>query len=59
MCCSCNNAILKEIGGLQGVFAANVDFVNELVTVEHTDEVTSQQLMELLISIGLVSVEYI
>lgn len=51
-CLICNSGVMAELGKLQGVFGADVDFVNNRVTVNHTDEVTREQIAEKLKELG-------
>lgn len=43
-CLVCNNGVMNELGKLQGVFGAEIDFVKGRVVVSHTDEVTREDL---------------
>lgn len=52
-CITCTNEILKKIGTLQGVFGAEVDRINGQIIVSHTDEVTRDQLSDLLCTFGI------
>lgn len=51
-CLICNSGVMCELGKLQGVFGADVDFVNNRVVVNHTDEVTRGQIAEKLAELG-------
>lgn len=51
-CLACNNQILSELGRIQGVFGADVDFVNQRVIVSHTDEVTREDITQVLEKMG-------
>lgn len=51
-CSSCANSIHKSLGLLVGVFGVNIDMVSGDVTIEHTDEVTYEQLVAKLLSLG-------
>lgn len=48
----CNNGVMGELGKLQGVFGAEVDFVKGRVVVNHTDEVTREELSAKLEELG-------
>lgn len=52
-CLACNNQVLGELGKIQGVYDADVDFVNQRVTVSHTDEVTREDILQVLGKMGL------
>jgi copper chaperone CopZ len=56
-CISCNNEVLKELGTLQGVFGAEIDRLEGLITVSHTDEVTRKKIAETLNKLGLPEIE--
>lgn len=51
-CLICNTGVMSELGKLQGVFGAEVDFVNNRVVVNHTDEVTREDISEKLKELG-------
>lgn len=51
-CMSCNNVVLKTLGTLRGVFSAELDRVNSYVVVNHTDEVTRNEIEEKLAELG-------
>ncbi len=51
-CLVCNNQIMSKIGELQGVFGAEVDFVNGRISVNHTDEVSREDISKKLEEIG-------
>lgn len=51
-CLICNNGIMKELGKLQGVFGADIDFIKNRIVVNHTDEVTREQIAERLKKLG-------
>ena len=38
-CMTCNNEVLKQLGQLRGVFAAEIDRIGGEITVNHTDEI--------------------
>lgn len=41
-CMTCNNEVLKQLGTLRGVFAAEIDRVNGYIVVNHTDEISRE-----------------
>jgi len=47
-CLSCNNKVLKTLGSLQGVFGAEIDRIKGKIDVNHTDEVSREQIKEIL-----------
>lgn len=51
-CMTCNNEVLKQLGTRQGVFGADMDRIEGAITVHHTDEVSREDLRELLDSLG-------
>jgi len=51
-CLACNNEVLKKLGTLQGVFGAEVDRLKDQIVVNHTDEVTRQQIAKMLSELG-------
>lgn len=51
-CMTCNNEVLKTLGTLQGVFGTEMDRIDGKITVNHTDEVTRQQIAETLDGLG-------
>jgi len=52
-CISCNNQVIKAIGTLQGVFGAEIDRIRGRILVSHTDEVTHEEIDNMLDSLGL------
>ena len=56
-CLVCTNKSLKSLGTLQGIFAAQIDRVNQRIEVEHTDEVTREKIAQHLTNIGYIIVE--
>jgi predicted regulator of Ras-like GTPase activity (Roadblock/LC7/MglB family) len=42
---ACNNQILNELGKLQGVFGAELDRIDGLIVVSHTDEVSREEIV--------------
>lgn len=51
-CGGCANSIRRSLGALRGVFGAEVDLTAGAITVEHTDEVTREQIAAKLLSLG-------
>jgi len=51
-CMTCNNQVLKTLGGLQGIFGAELDRINGKIVVSHTDEVTRDSISKTLIELG-------
>jgi copper chaperone CopZ len=51
-CLRCNNEILKQLGRLQGVFAATIDRIDGSITVNHTDEISRDVIADILTSLG-------
>lgn len=52
-CMACNNQVLKQLGTLRGVFGAEMNRIEGEITVSHTDEVSREQIWEVLISQGM------
>jgi len=51
-CMACNNQVLKTLGTLRGVFGAEMDRIEGKIEVSHTDEVTRNEIAEVLLSLG-------
>jgi copper chaperone CopZ len=51
-CLICSSGVMSELGKLQGVFGADVDFINNRVVVNHTDEVSREDMAEKLRKLG-------
>ena len=51
-CMACNNEVLKTLGTLQGVFGAEMNRIEGIIEVSHTDEVTKKQIAETLVTLG-------
>ena len=51
-CMTCNNEVLKTLGTLQGVFGAEMDRIDGRIVVNHTDEVTREEIGAILITLG-------
>lgn len=50
--CGCPNALHKALAGLQGIFGVAADSGRGTVTVEHTDEVTPEDIIQRLREAG-------
>ena len=44
-CLAYNNQVLNELGKLQGVFGAELDRIDGLIVVSHTDEVSREEIV--------------
>ena len=51
-CMMCDNKVLKTLGTLRGVFGAEMDRVEGMIVVNHTDEVTREQIDSTLDGLG-------
>ena len=51
-CMTCNNEVLKTLGTLQGVFGAEMDRIDGRIVVNHTDEVTREEIGAVLLTLG-------
>ena len=51
-CMMCDNKVLKTLGTLRGVFGAEMDRVEGMIVVNHTDEVTREQIASTLDGLG-------
>lgn len=51
-CMVCNNQVLKTLGTLQGIFGAEMDRIEGRIEVSHTDEVTREQIADILVTLG-------
>ncbi len=56
-CLVCNNQVLARIGKLQGVFGAEIDYLNGRVVVSHTDEVTREEISRTLKDLGFYEIK--
>ncbi|PVX51000.1 copper chaperone CopZ [Balneicella halophila] len=56
-CVTCNNAILQDLGSLQGVFGATIDRINGKISIIHTDEISRDSLKEKLSGLGFKIIE--
>ncbi len=52
-CLMCDRQVMRKIAELQGVFGADVNYVKNVIHVQHTDEVTKDELEKLLDELGL------
>ena len=43
-CMTCNNEVLKTLGTLRGVFGAEMDRIDGRIVVNHTDEVSREEI---------------
>lgn len=53
-CAMCNNQALKQVGALRGVFGANIDRINNILTIEHTDEIDRDSIENMLMSLDFI-----
>ena len=51
-CSGCSRAIGKDIGVIPGVYGVNVDIANKKISIDHTEEVNSEDLVLKLEKIG-------
>jgi len=51
-CITCNNQALKTLGGLQGIFGAELNRIDGKIVVSHTDEVTRDNISKTLTELG-------
>ena len=58
-CITCNNQVLKTLGGLQGIFGAELNRIDGKIVVSHTDEVTRDTISKNLIDLGFSQPEII
>lgn len=56
-CMTCNNQVLKSLGALQGIFGAEIETIDGKITVNHTDEITRDEIEEKLKELGWFPVE--
>lgn len=52
-CMTCNNQVLKTLGGLQGIFGAELNRIDGKIVVSHTDEVTRDSISKTLTELGV------
>lgn len=43
-CMTCNNEVLKQLGTLRGVFGAEMDRIDGRIVVNHTDEISREEI---------------
>ena len=55
-CNSCTNLVLKSLGTLRGVYGGDVDTINGVITVSHTDEVSREEIAHELLRLGFVEI---
>jgi copper chaperone CopZ len=55
-CMTCNNEVLKQLGRLQGVFSAEIDRIDGSILVNHTDEITREEISAKLAELGWVEI---
>ena len=51
-CMTCDNKVLKTLGTLRGVFGAEMDRIEGMIVVNHTDEVTRDEIGSTLDGLG-------
>ena len=51
-CMTCNNQGLNSLGMLQGVFGAEIETIDGCITVNHTDEITRDEIAVKLDELG-------
>lgn len=51
-CMTCDNKVLKTLGTLRGVFGAEMDRIEGVIVVNHTDEVARDQIASTLDELG-------
>jgi copper chaperone CopZ len=51
-CMTCNNEVLKQLGTLRGVFGAEMDRIDGRIIVNHTDEISRQEIGNKLNELG-------
>lgn len=56
-CLICSSGVMSQLGRLQGVFGADVDFVNNRVVVNHTDEVKREEIARKLEELGFFEIK--
>lgn len=57
-CMTCTNQTLKKLGTLRGVFGAEINSIDAKVVVSHTDEVSREEIAQLLKSLGYIELTY-
>lgn len=53
-CAACHNQLLKSIGMIQGIFGAEVNSIERTITVQHTEEISTEELRKKLILMNLI-----
>ncbi len=56
-CMTCDNVVLKTLGTLRGVFGAEMDRIDGRIVVNHTDEVSREELAKTLDELGWKEIE--
>lgn len=56
-CMTCDNVVLKTLGTLRGVFGAEMDRIEGRIVVNHTDEVSREELAKTLDELGWKEIE--
>lgn len=51
-CMTCNNEVLKQLGSLRGIFGAEMDRIDGTIVVNHTDEITREEIGKKLDELG-------
>lgn len=51
-CMTCTNKALKSLGTLQGVFGVEINQIDGIIEVNHTDEVTRNEIADMLLTLG-------
>lgn len=51
-CGGCSNSIHKALAGLKGAFGVEVDIPGGKITVDHTDELTREDIARKLLAMG-------
>jgi len=51
-CMTCNNEVLKQLGTLRGVFGAEMDRIDGKIAVNHTDEISREDIRIKLEALG-------
>lgn len=51
-CSACINSILKAVSRIRGVFGTQADTAGRAITIEHTDEVSRQEIEQVLRQAG-------
>lgn len=53
----CFNSTYKEIGSLNGIFGVSIDTTNNTITVDHTDEVSRETIIQKLREMGYLPID--